>query len=140
MRKFLIIVLVVIVFGGCAFSSSSYPFPYKGENIVSIELLHNPKYGAYTGQKFELERILEPGEIDAFMNALYQLPTTYPAPAPRNFGENIVRVTYENGDVEYFASWHIEVVKEGQSIKGSGSYCFSGEGFNELFNEYVNAR
>ena len=129
---------VTALFCGCNHTlPSNYAHPNKGQPIASVELLNNSSW-QYTGQEFEVVKVLDHAEIPAFMEKLYDLPTQKSiTPPARDFGPNIVRVIYENGDMELFGSWHIEDIKSGEEISGVGSYSFADERFDELFNAYI---
>jgi hypothetical protein len=122
----------------------SYDFPYRGETIESVELLYYPwaddhKNGEF--MQFQTIRKLEPNEIPAFMDSIYELPTESPLGDPRrDFGPYIAVVTYQNGDAEYYGSWNIEIVEAGSEIWAVGQYCFSGDAFDKLFLEYAKAK
>jgi hypothetical protein len=134
MRKISIVLITLFLLCGCSKLPDTYPFARKNLDITGVEVLCND---GYVGQNFRLIRTLEAEEIVDFMNALYELPTQKCiTPPSMNFGKNVIKVIYENGDVEYFASWHIELVEKGAEIKGVGAYYFT-EGFDELFEKYA---
>ena len=128
---------VFVILAGCSKSlPDTYTHPNKDQPIVSVELMYNSSW-VYTGEEFKTVRTLNPQEIPLFMDELYALPTQKNiTPPARDFGPNIVKVTYENGDIEFFASWHIEFVKSGEEIAGVGAYAFVGEGFDQLYDSY----
>lgn len=137
MRRLLVFFMVIPLLCACSRIPETYSFAYEGKTIACVELLNN--YSAvYTGQEFTVIRNLSEDEIPAFMDMLSQLETRQCiTPPPRNFGPHIVRVTYADGDMELFGSWHIEFVEKGQSVKGVGAYCFSEDDFENLFMEYA---
>lgn len=138
MRKIVFILMLIPLLFGCRRIPETYQFANTELEIKQVELLSNASVG-YTGQEFTLVRALDEDEISDFMDALYKLETKKcTTPPPRNFGPHIVRVTYENGDMELFASWHIEFVENGKAITGVGAYYFSGDAFETLYSEYAN--
>ena len=67
-----------------------------------------------------------------------RLQTKHISTAPhRGWGVYIARVTYQNGDVEYLGSGHIEFVKSGEKPIAQGIYYFPGDAFDKLFLEYA---
>ena len=134
----IVLILVACSCLSCNRLPDTYQFKNRDRIIISVELMCNPNASdGYTGQAFELIRKLEQHEIETFMTSLYALETKLGITPPvRGFGPNIVCVTYENGDMEYFASWHIEFVEKGKNPTGVGSYYFRGNCFDELFLEY----
>lgn len=140
MKKIIVIALILLLMAGCTQEADTYLFPNKNEEIESIELLYYP---AALDPDCEDENIflpvreLEAEEIGTFMNALYNLPTKKVGPPPySHYGPNIARVTYANGDVEYFGSWHIELVKNGEQRFAVGRYGFDSESFDALFKKF----
>ena len=142
MKKVLLTILVILLLmASCPSRPNEYPFPNRGEPIESVELLRYP-FGddSRRGGKFVFRsiRFLSEEEIPVFMEALYSLPTWCAKPTPNaNYGEYIARVTYSNGDTEYFGSQHFELVKKGEEPIGVGTYYFPGETFEELFHKYA---
>lgn len=137
--SFFVIIIVVCFSASCSVLPDTYQFENKGQEIEKIELLYNPQFQeGYVGQKFKLIRELQPDEITIFMDSIYALETKKRTSPPyANFGPYIVCVTYQNGDEEYFASWHIEIVKKGAEPMWAGAYAFKGNSFDELFLEYA---
>ena len=134
-----VVILAIMCVGTfCGTLPDTYQFENRGQEIERIELLHNPQAkDGYPGQGFEFIRELRSDELGPFMERIYALETKKRTSPPyANFGPYIACVTYHNGDKEYFASWHIEVVKKGAEPMGAGSYSFKGNGFDELFLEY----
>ena len=140
MKRMLVVCLIMVHLCGCSIQPKSYPFVNREEPIKSIELLYYPRATNMDEEwmVFRLIRALEPEEIPTFMNALYELPTKRARPTPpSDYGAYIVRVTYENGDTEYFGSIHIEFVQSGSEPYAMGYYYFTGDAFEELFFEYA---
>ena len=138
-----ILIISFVLFLLCYFLAEprSYPFVNKNVPIKSIELLYYPWAidMAETWMDFQQIRVLEQEEIPGFMNAIYGLQTKRAKPSPplSNYGPYIARVTYKNGDVEYFGSRHIEFVENGQEAYAVGLYYFPGDTFEKLFLEYA---
>ena len=140
MKKIVVIILLLIVLSGCSAKPSSYPFDHQNEPIVSIDLLYYPWIEDETQpfMVFQLIRSLESEEVPIFMDALYALETKRARPTPPgNYGQYIARVSYENGDMEYFGTRHIELVKSGEKAYAVGYYYFPGDAFEKLFLEYA---
>ena len=140
MKKILTICLIMLLLCGCSPKPQSYPFVNKSEPIESVELLYYPRANNVDEEwmAFQQIRVLEPEEITTFMNALYALPTKRARPTPpSDYGSYVARVTYENGDMEYFGSVHIEFVANGTDAHAMGYYYFPGNAFEELFFGYA---
>ena len=135
----LIVVIILIALGRCSAYPDKYPFENRNEQIKQIDLLYYPQNDDESKpyREFRLIRTLEPDEIPEFMEEIYSLETKYVAPPRVNYGQYIARVYYENGDVENFASRHIEFVKAGEQSLAQGIYYFPGDAFDELFLEYA---
>lgn len=137
MKKIVIIFFVAsILLSGCV--SDEYTFPNKGQPIEEIELLYNPHaYNGNIGGPMDHILTLEGENVDAFMEDLYNLETyRCNTPPPTGYGFHVVRVAYENGDVEMFGSWHIEFIANGETPKLIGSYAFNTDEFENLFAQY----
>lgn len=140
MRKLFIYFLLFFTLCRCASQENSYPFENKGEPIASVELLYYPwiEDDRKPFMEFVLIRTLEEDEIPVFMEALYSLETKRVGPTPPcNYGRYIARVNYENGNIENFATRHIELVEKGKEAHAIGYYVFTGDAFEELFLEYA---
>jgi len=145
MKKSLIVILALLLLVGCIQTPYSkpktYPFENKDEPIKSVELFYYPWIVDETEDPTFLWciRTLETEEIPGFMEAIYSLPTERIAPTPqRDFGKYIARVNYENGDSEYFGSYHIEFVEKGDWAHGVGYYVFEDrDEFEAVFLEYA---
>ena len=141
MRKLLIIVIcLALLLLGCASSRDPYPFENRDEPIASIELLYYPWINNENApfMEFVLVRELSAEEIPVFMKELYALPSSFVLGSPLgNYGSYIARVSYENGDTEYFGSRHIELVKASEEPYAVGVYRFTGDSFDKLFLEYA---
>lgn len=140
MKKTTAIFLLLIVLSGCSVQPNSYPFEHRNEPITSVELLYYPWIEDETKpfMDFQLIRTLESEEVPVFMDALYALETKRARPTPPgNYGKYIARVSYENGDSEYFGTRHIEFVKSGEKAYAVGYYYFLGDAFEKLFLEYT---
>lgn len=140
MKKFCLILLVVIALSGCTGRESNYDFPNKSIGITSIELLHNMnKWGYGTDESnMVLLRTLEGAEIVEFMNAIYNLPTKrLGTPPSAGYGEYVAKVIYENGDIEMFGPSNIELIPAGEEAMGLDTHYFADSGFVELFAQYV---
>ena len=140
MKKVFIVVLLLFTLCGCSIDPRTYPFENKDQPIASVELLYYPwiEDDRKPFMEFELIRTLEPEEIPVFMDAIYSLETKRVGPTPPgNYGMYIARVSYENGDVENFATRHIEFVEAGDKAYAVGWYVFTGDAFEQLFLEYA---
>ena len=131
--------LVVLLLGKCYRLSEDYPFENKDIGIESIELIYHPYAEKLEGTDELISiRFLEEDEISAFMERVYALDTDRAIPTPpTGWGVYIARITYENGDVEYLGSLHIEFVESGKQPASLGTYYFTGDSFNTLFLEYA---
>lgn len=144
MKKISIILAVclsVALLCSCTQSSKTYPFPNRDEPIESVELLYYPFAIDVDNEEFmnfELIRKLEQEEISEFMERLYAVKTKQAIGSPPcDYGPYIARVTYENGDSEYFGTRHIEMVEAGTEAFAVGIYYFHGDAFEKLFLEYA---
>lgn len=140
MKKTLTMFLLLTFLYGCSLQSDIYPFEHKNEPIASVELLYYPWVNDADEEfmVFHTIRVLEPDEVEPFMNVLYDLPTKKAGPTPlSNYGAYIARVYYVNGDAEYFGSRHIELVESGTKAYAVGVYYFPGDVFEELYFEYA---
>ena len=129
----------VLLLGTCYNLSKDYPFENKNELIESIELIYHPYSEKLEGEDELISiRFLGSDEIPAFMKQVYTLETDRALPTPpTGWGVYIARVTYENGDVEYLGSLHIEFVESGKTPVSLGTYYFTGDSFEQLFLEYA---
>lgn len=140
MKKLICIILLLSVLTGCSVKPNSYPFEHRNEPITGVELLYYPWIDDETKpfMEFQVIRILESEEVPVFMDALYALETKRARPTPPgNYGQYIARVSYANGDTEYFGTRHIELVKAGEEAYAVGYYYFTGDAFDKLFLEYA---
>jgi len=140
MKRFLVIFLVLVTLSGCSRISDVYEFANRDVTIEKIELLYYPASIDFDAErnKFWFIRELEAEEIAVFMEQLYELPTKRARPTPlSDYGPYIARVSYINGDTEYFGSWHIELVEAGTNRFSVGVYYFPGDCFEELFFSYA---
>jgi len=141
MKKLLVLVICLsFLLLGCNSAAEPYLFENRGKSIDCIELLFYPWIEDENEpfMEFVLIRELSAEEIPVFMEELYALPSSFVYGSPlRNYGSYIARVSYENGDTEYFASRHIELVKAGEEPYAVGVYSFTGNSFDELFLEYA---
>ena len=131
--------MVIIIFFN-PFVSREYIFENRNEHIECVELLYYPYvYNTDAGWlAFQSLCILEAEEINPFMERLYAIPTKRVLISPSSdYGPYVIRVTYGNGDVEYFGKWHFELVKSGEKTLALGEYCFDGDAFETLFFEYA---
>ena len=142
MRRYIItsgiILLIIMLLCSCSRLPNTYPFENKDQEIKSIELLYNPYVNKDEySTDFVLIRSLEENEFAPFMKDIYSLETDKCITPPVcDFGEYVVFVNYKNGDMEIFASWHIEFVESGNNPTGVGAYYFLGDAFDNLFVEY----
>ena len=123
-----------------------YPYAYEGE-LRMKELLSNqgsnenytlPSELESAYMEFKLIRSLEAEETSAFLERLYALQTSmWLGDPPSDYGSYIVRIYYENGDVGYYGSRHIEMVQAGDNPCAVGVYTFKGDAFEELYFEYA---
>ena len=140
MRKLIILSVLLVCLTACSIQPNSYPFENRNEPIKQIDLFYYPWIDDESKpfMEFQLIRTLESDEILEFMEAIYSLETKRARPTPpANYGPYIARVYYENGDIEHFASWHIEFVEAGEKAFAVGYYYFAGDAFDELFLEYA---
>ena len=141
MKKLLLLVVCLsFLLLGCNSAAEPYPFENRDEPITAIELLYYPwiENENEPFMEFVLIRELSIEEIPLFMEELYALPSSFVLGSPlRNYGLYIAKVSYENGDTEYFASRHNELVKAGEEPYAVGVYRFIGDSFDELFLEYA---
>lgn len=139
MRKFVVVILIImtLLFSSC--KSQVYTFPNKGQPIEKTELLYNPHANkGNIGGSMEKICTLDDESTVAFLEKLYQLDTDRCiTPPPTGYGFYVVQVIYQNGDVELYGSRHIEFIEKGDEPTRIGAYCFSGDGFEELFCEYA---
>lgn len=140
-RGILIVFLVGLVFW-CwdeIATPSHYRYPHAPENAVSLELLHNQNTDAFASDdsKFVLLKTLEGEEMIDFLNEARNIETSYSVtPPPRGYGDYVARVTYANGDVEYYGSTHLEFVENGTERTGVGAYYFAADAMERLILEY----
>ena len=140
MKKILLSVLTLVLLIGCSARPSSYRFPNKNVNISRIDLLLNENELRVGIDESEmcLVRTLEPNEISPFMRAIYEIPTDIVGtPPPWGYGYYVVKVTYENGDREFYGPLNIEFVSSGSSPTGIGDYYFTGNEFEKLYTQYA---
>lgn len=135
----LIMLLILSMFAGCSAYPEEYPFENKDEPIESIELIYHPYVKTLEGEDVLISvRFLNSNEIPVFMESVYSLQTKTARPTPPSgWGIYIARVTYENGDVEYLGSGHIEFVENGSEPFSIGRYYFPGDSFDKLFLQYA---
>ena len=139
MRKIFIFMLLCVLLTACNPMSKTYQYENLDETIEYVELLHNlDPTKEYSEKNFQLIRKLAKQEIVPFMKKLYSLPTCLGiTPPSRAYGKYVVRVFYQNGDMEIFSDRYIELVKAGESSKNISAYYFSGDVFNDFFLEHV---
>lgn len=137
-----LVTLLVVVFFWCwseIATPSHYRYPHSTADAVRVELLRNHNTDAFASDdgKFELLAVLEGEWMAAFLSEVRELETSYCiSPPPRGYGEYVARVTYSNGDVEYYGTWHIEFVKSGEARAGVGGYSFRDRALEPLILEY----
>lgn len=140
MKKYCLVVLLLIILSGCSRIEPSYDFPNRSVAIESIELYHNMNlWGFGTDESnMVLLRTLEGDEIAEFMNTIYELPTKRLGTPPQDgYGEYVAKIIYENGDVEMYGPTNIELIPAGSEAWGLDTHYFTGDGFTELFAQYV---
>lgn len=140
-RRFLIVFVVLLVFlcWGEIATPSHYCYPHSVADAVRVELLHNQNTDAFASDdsKFVLLKTLEGAEMIDFLNEARIIETSYcVTPPPRGYGEYVARVTYSNGDVEYYGSNHLEFVENGTERTGVGAYYFAGDAMERLILGY----
>lgn len=136
----LICAVLILILTGCQRVPETYEYVNQNIPILKIELIYHPWVIDDEQERLAFEKIrdLEPEEVSSFMNAVYELPTRRARPTPpSNYGLYIARVFYENGDVEYLGSSHVELVEKGTESYAVGYYYFPGDAFTELFLEYA---
>lgn len=149
MKKLISTTLVLLIlFAGCQIEPSTYPFPNRQVEIISIELFHNQNDDGYgiAENNFLLLKELEAEEIPQFMEDIYALTTKRRDGGPLwGYGAFFAKVTYMNGNIEYLGSHNIEFVTvgdittaaSGKETSGFGSYYFDSESFVAVFSEYA---
>lgn len=128
--------LICLLLCGCM--SNEYSFKSDNVSIVSVELLYNPyAHEGYTGKPFELICVLDQASAESFVDEIRALKTKKQhSPPPSNYGDYIAKVTYDDGDEEWFGSRHIEYVEYGSVQFGVGTYYFDRTAFTEIFLKY----
>ena len=136
-----LVIAIIVLLWGCKQQTNAYPFINQDEQIESISLYYFSSPLEYSGQDFEWIKDLEKTDFVPFMESVRSIKTQYCiTPPPANFGNYIAQVTYNNGELEIFAQWHIEHVDSGDTITGVGAYRFIGTEFEELFLRYAQDR
>lgn len=138
MKRFVMIALIftTLLFSGCM--PDKYAFPNKNQPIEIIELLYNPHANkGNIGGPMEIICTLDDENAVAFLEELYQLDTNRRTPPGTGYGFYVAQVIYQNGDIEMFGRWHIELIRKGSEPTRVGAYYFSGNGFEKLFCEYA---
>lgn len=141
MKKLAVFIMLIVFFSGCSNKPPTYQFPNQSVTIKSIELLHNmnPDGQGTDENNMVLLRTLNEEECAEYMAAIYSLPTeSCGPPPPWGYGEYVTRITYENGDIEMYGPYNIELIEVGEEVWGVGDYYFPGDGYERLFAEYVN--
>ena len=138
-RICLAIMLLLIFLPGCEQVPSTYQFPNRNEEIISIELLSNYVEKTEDGVKYHFVVLqkLDKKEIPEFMDRVYQLETARFYPPLRNYGKYIARITYANGDIELYGTSHIELVEAGSTMSALGIYYFPDNGMEQLILEFL---
>ena len=132
-------VLLVFFCWGEIATPSHYHYPHSAIDAVRVELLHNQNTDAFASDdsKLVLLKILEGAEMIDFLNEVRSIETSYcVTPPPRGYGDYVARVTYTNGDVEYYSSNHLEFVENGTERTGVGAYYFEGDAMERLILGY----
>ena len=140
MKRLIAIILLLVLLTGCTKPDPTYSFPNKDIRIASIELLHNMnKNGIGIDESnMVLLRTLSEEEIVHFMDACYQLPTErMGTPPATGYGEYVAKIIYENGDIEIYSTYNIELVPKGKNAVGCGSHYFPVNSFNNVFAQYI---
>lgn len=138
-RYLIIYALSLALLIGCSHMPDSYPFAKQNDAIEIVELLYHPQpSNLFTTKDYLLIYELPSDEIIQFMNSIQALDTEMcTTPPPRGYGEYVVRVMYNNGDMEIFGNYHIEFVASGEDEAGIGKYVFNPvSAFEELFKNY----
>ncbi len=140
-RGILIILLIWIVFW-CwdeIAIPSSYRYPHSVADAVRVELMRNRNTDVFSSDdsKFVLLTTLEGEQMTAFLCAVRDLETGYCiSPPGRGYGDYVARVTYANGDVEYYGARNIEFVENGAERTGVGAYYFRDNALEPLILAY----
>lgn len=140
MKRLIAIILLLVLLTGCTRPDPTYSFPNKDIRITSIELLHNMnKNGIGIDENnMVLLRTLSEEEIVHFMDACYQLPTKrMGTPPATGYGEYVAKIIYENGDIEIYSTYNIELIPKGNKAVGCGSHYFPVNSFNDVFAQYI---
>ena len=124
---------------GCNPMPDEYSFKNANDSIASVEIFHNPNVNSEdTGKPFELICTLDECASKSFMNRVLELKTHLRiSPPPTDYGPYFACVTYNDGDIEFFGTWHIEYVECGNTPKKIGAYSFNGDEFEILIKEYI---
>ena len=140
-RQIAVLSLLMLLLCSCSRIPDTYSFPNQSEAITSIEFLHNMNPGGIGTNEDNMVLLytMSEKEIEAFLDALYELPTVkVGSPPPWGYGLHIVKITYKNGDIEMYGSNNIEYIQAGAKIWGIGDYRFvSNKDFESLIAEYV---
>ena len=131
---------ILVVSSGCSKPEETYSFPNRNIQIISIELLHNRNTNGIgiDESNMVLVRTLSGNEIIEFMSACYELPTKRMGTPPcTGYGEYIAKIYYENGDIEIYSTYNIELIPKGNHAVGCGSHYFPVNCFNDVFAQYV---
>lgn len=164
-RVLILIVACLFTFQlcGCFLNSEEYVFPNQNESIESVELLFYPlafkqqsstrsvtnsadnitasqRQEEYENERLQfcLVRELEKDMIPCFMEQIYGLKMKeFFGDPPSDYGAYVVRIYYENGDVVYVGSWHLELVKAGDEPCGIGIHGVDKNQFEALFFSFA---
>ena len=137
-RRFLLIA-VILTFLIRIYIRSEYRFPNDMESIVSVQIMQRINQDSGDPTEYSFVKELGTNEISIFMDAVYSLETERGGTPPRwSYGEYMVKITYENGDMEFLGTYCIELVRSGERQSGVGAYYFADEeAFFELIQQYL---
>ena len=137
-RRFLLIA-VILTFLIRIYIRSEYRFPNDMESIVSVQIMQRINQDSGDPTEYSFVKELGTNEIPVFMEEIYALETKQGGTPPRwSYGEYMVQITYQNGDMEFLGTYCIELVRSGERQSGVGEYYFEDEeAFFELIQQYL---
>ena len=137
-RRFLLIA-VILTFLIRIYIRSEYRFPNDMESIVSVGIMQRINHDSGDPTEYSFVKELGTNEIPVFMEKIYSLETKRGGTPPRwSYGEYMVQITYQNGDMEFLGTHCIELVRSGERQSGVGEYYFEDEeAFLKLIQQYL---
>lgn len=137
-KRFLLIA-VVLIFAIRIYILREYRFPHDMESIVSVQIMQCSDAEPWDPSGYWLLKELNANEIPEFMEKINSLETDSGATPPRyGYGEYVVKITYENGDMEFLGTHCIAFVRPGEWQSGVGEYFYADEeAFLKLIQQYL---